>query len=460
MFPENFTPVRWDAYCEVSKHIRVAADAPPCRCNPAEKPALDPRVLRLIFSLFHVANLRTSKRVPELDGLRGAAILLVVIVHYFSFNPYGRAGGLIQSFDVIAARTISMGWTGVDLFFVLSGFLIGGILLDARNSPHYFKTFYVRRFFRIIPIYYGWIAAYVALMAVAGSFLRAHVAGGAVPDGRHQYLVLLLFLQNFGLLGHSVIAGAWFWPTWSVAVEEQFYLVAPSVIRFLSRRALYIFLFLVIGGAPLLRLWVHYHFPVPNTDLDYSYMLMPCRADAFAIGILAALLWRSAGFRAWLGVHGRALAGICAGWLAGVAALVHWYPAYNSIPMISVGYTWIAGFYGIILILAIGKPGGAVARFTRMGWLREFGRVSYCFYLIHLVLRLILQILVRAAAGPTGPWGEIGISIAAIALSYGLARLSWNYFEYPLLRRGHAYHYYDEEPALASVEANHKVEVC
>jgi peptidoglycan/LPS O-acetylase OafA/YrhL len=413
-----------------------------------------------------VANLRTSKRVPELDGLRGAAILLVVIVHYFSFNPYGphgpygRAGSLIQSFDVLVARTISMGWTGVDLFFVLSGFLIGGILLDARDSPHYFKTFYVRRFFRIIPIYYGWIAAYVALMAVTGSFLRAHIAAGSVPDGRHQYVVLLLFLQNFGLLGHSVIAGAWFWPTWSVAVEEQFYLVAPSVIRFLSRRALYIFVFLVIGAAPVLRLWIHYHFPVANTDLDYSYMLMPCRADAFAIGILAALLWRSAGFQGWLAIRGKALAVVCAGWLAGVGALMHWYPAYNSIPMISVGYTWIAGFYAIVLILAIGKPAGAIARFTRTGWLREFGRVSYCFYLIHLVLRLILQILARAATGPTGPWKEIGISIAAIALSYGLARLSWTYFEHPLLRRGHAYHYYDDEPALARVEDDHKVEVC
>jgi peptidoglycan/LPS O-acetylase OafA/YrhL len=128
--------------------------------------------------------------------------------------------------------------------------------------------------------------------------------------------------------------------------------------------------------------------------------------------------------------------------------------------MISVGYTWIAGFYAIILILAIGKPAGAIARVTRMGWLREFGRVSYCFYLIHLVLRLILQILVRAAKGPTGPGQEIGISIAAIALSYGLARLSWTYFEYPLLRRGHAYHYYDDVPAVASVEATHKIEVC
>lgn len=408
-----------------------------------------------------MANLRTSKRVPELDGLRGAAILLVVIVHYFSFNPYGRTDGLLQSVAVAVARTISMGWTGVDLFFVLSGFLIGGILLDARDSPNYFRTFYVRRFFRIVPIYYAWIAAYVVLMALAGPYLRAHVAAGAVPDGRYQYLGLLLFLQNFGLLGHSVIAGAWFWPTWSVAVEEQFYLVAPSVIRFLSRRALYIFLFLVVAVAPLLRLWIHHQFPMPNTDLDYSYILMPCRADAFAIGILAALLWRNAIVRRWVNVHGAALLLIFAAGLAGVAALVHWYPAYNSIPMISVGYTWIAACYAIILILAIGSPAGAIARFTRMPWLREFGRVSYCFYLIHVVLRLILQILVGAWIGPIRPWAGIAISMVAIGLSYGLARLSWTYFEYPLLRRGRTYHYfnYEDQPEFASVEAAHKVEV-
>jgi peptidoglycan/LPS O-acetylase OafA/YrhL len=132
-------------------------------------------------------------------------------------------------------------------------------------------------------------------MAVAGSFLRAHVAGGAEPDSRHQYLVLGLFLQNFGLLGSSVLAGTWFVPTCSIAVEEQFYLIAPVL-----RRALYGFLLLVICTAPLLRLWVQRRFPVPSGKPDFAYLLMPCRADAFAIGILAALFWRNGGFCGWL----------------------------------------------------------------------------------------------------------------------------------------------------------------
>jgi peptidoglycan/LPS O-acetylase OafA/YrhL len=390
-----------------------------------------------------ISSSRIPGRIPELDGLRGTAILMVVIGHYFAFSPYagGLAFGRMGTLYVAIARTIGMGWTGVDLFFVLSGFLIGGILLDVRGSPCYFRTFYLRRFFRIIPIYYAWMAAYIVVMAAAGNFLRAHVQGGAEPDGRHQYLVLMLFLQNFGLLGHSVIAGTWFVPTWSVAVEEQFYLIVPSVIRALPRRALWGFLFLVIGAAPLLRLWIHHRFPVPDNQLDFAYQLMPCRADAFAIGIIAALLWRSDRFRLWLPTHARTVYGIFAISLAGFVALAHWFPAYNAKPMISLGYTWIAGFYALILILAIGRTSEPTARIARIGWLRELGRVSYCFYLIHLTVRLLGQILVRASWGEPGPWASMAISVAAVAVSYGLARASWTYFEYPLLRRGHAYHY-------------------
>jgi peptidoglycan/LPS O-acetylase OafA/YrhL len=93
------------------------------------------------------------------------------------------------------------------------------------------------------------------------------------------------------------------------------------------------------------------------------------------------------------------------------------------------------------LILAIGRNSEPVARIARIGWLRELGRVSYCFYLIHLTVRLLGQILVRAAWGEPGRWASMAISVAAVAVSYGLARASWTYFEYPLLRRGHAYHY-------------------
>jgi peptidoglycan/LPS O-acetylase OafA/YrhL len=88
-----------------------------------------------------------TRRIPELDGLRGFAILIVVLLHYF-YKPGVPAPPVFTRFQSL----FRLGWTGVDLFFVLSGFLIGGILLNARDSPNYFKTFYIRRFFRIIPI--------------------------------------------------------------------------------------------------------------------------------------------------------------------------------------------------------------------------------------------------------------------------------------------------------------------
>src|SRR5579863_7722584 len=90
-------------------------------------------------------------RLPELDGIRGMAIIIVLLNHAFSV-PERHIAWL--------ERTFAMGWSGVDLFFVLSGFLIGGILIDAKGSPNYFKTFYARRAFRILPLYYAWIGGY------------------------------------------------------------------------------------------------------------------------------------------------------------------------------------------------------------------------------------------------------------------------------------------------------------
>src|ERR1700680_2364594 len=152
-------------------------------------------------------------RIPELDGLRGMAILLVLVGHYFAVPGIGEA-------SLLNGYWFRLGWTGVDLFFVLSGFLIGGILLDARNSPTYFKTFYARRFFRIIPIYYAWIALYIVLIAVAGPTVQAHPHFGEKPPLDFRIYAHFVFLQNLEFLHLAVLTGlawAWFGPTWSLA---------------------------------------------------------------------------------------------------------------------------------------------------------------------------------------------------------------------------------------------------
>jgi peptidoglycan/LPS O-acetylase OafA/YrhL len=105
------------------------------------------------------ANLRQFpelRRVPELDGLRGVAILIVIVYHYVGTGPKSPPGSVLG----IVRDSFRIGWSGVDLFFILSGFLIGGILLDARSSPKYFQTFYLRRVHRILPIYYLLVAVY------------------------------------------------------------------------------------------------------------------------------------------------------------------------------------------------------------------------------------------------------------------------------------------------------------
>ena len=173
--------------------------------------------------------MKKAARIPELDGLRGIAILSVVCIHYI--DGQGPTGGPITT---LLQKIVALGWSGVDLFFVLSGFLIGGILLDARGSPNYFKTFYVRRFFRIIPIYYAWVLLYVLLVTLAGHVVQVHSNSGRPEELGASIYVHFLFLQNVWPITLAGLAGAWLSPTWSLAVEEQFYLVCPWMIRFIS----------------------------------------------------------------------------------------------------------------------------------------------------------------------------------------------------------------------------------
>lgn len=374
-----------------------------------------------------------SARIPELDGIRGVAIAMVLTFHCFEIVT--RPGSPLA----YALVPLRLNWTGVDLFFVLSGFLIGGILLDARESSNYFRVFYTRRFFRIVPIYV------VLLLSVA---LVAHLSAAGIIGiheeifyGRLPWLYFAFFLQNIGMSVHNVWGTFPLGVTWSLAVEEQFYLTLPLAIRFLSRRALVRFILFAIVCAPLLRAYFLHRFP---GDFFTWYTLMPCRADSLLLGVLGAIVLREPQWRSWL-LGKRLLQSAIAILLLGAAYLGWRAPSSSGTVMVTVGFTWLALTYLSILLYALLYRGSWLSHCLRWNWLRGLGAISYGAYLFH-------EFFLAMVYGRTPwvrSWHDVGLSVIVLVLTISFCQLSWVYFERPLVKIGHraSYEFITTEPA-------------
>jgi peptidoglycan/LPS O-acetylase OafA/YrhL len=370
------------------------------------------------------------ERLPELDGIRGMAILAVFLYHYVNGSEHG--------FFAYVGQLFRLGWSGVDLFFVLSGFLIGGILLDSRSSPNYFRTFYIRRVHRILPIYYVWVTLF-GIAGYLGARWHPDVFVISVPLAAY-----FLFLQNMIFTPLSTYTLFAIGNTWSLAVEEQFYLIAPLVVRSISVRRLTWLLLACIAAAPILRAIVFARF---DHGARAIYWLMPCRADSLAMGMLAAIAWRS-NVRLWLARHTALLKvtvgvlGVC------VLALVKWVPSPQTVFQAAYEYSLI-GVAGVsLLLLSLTVRDGIVARVTRWSFLREWGRISYGLYLIHNgILRMAHYLILHNRPTIANVRGLL-VTLFAAGLSWTVAELSWNYFEKPLVDRGHRLSRGDATPAL------------
>jgi peptidoglycan/LPS O-acetylase OafA/YrhL len=379
----------------------------------------------------------SARRIPELDGLRGLAILLVLICHFgYAANS---AAGHRWLFYLIDAGSLS--WSGVDLFFVLSGFLIGGILLDARNSPNYFKAFYTRRVFRIIPIYAVVVVAFYVCVAagipgrIAGS---DWLFGPTVPW--HAYAT---FTQNIQYAVGGPTSAAWLAATWSLAVEEQFYLILPAVIWFVSERWLPYVLGSAILAAPLLRVFLNLNY---SHGKIASFTLMPCRADALLLGVAAAMLVRKRSIWESLKIQRRKLVSVWIVLLAGLPLFILFGAAdqLQSFWMSTLGFSWLAFFYLGLLLLALIYSNSWLGGVFRNSWLKALGTISYGVYLLHWpVLGLTFMIFRHKK-----PWAEIpaerGLLLLALALTFAIASLSWAIIEKPLLKIGHTVKYGSE----------------
>lgn len=372
-----------------------------------------------------------SGRIAELDGLRGLAILLVILCHYVGNAGHAQLGFWPHRF----LSAFTAGWSGVDLFFVLSGFLIGGILLNAREAPHYFRAFYMRRVFRILPIYYLWTLLFAAVVAASLAFFPGRLAVRS-----HDLLrvpVQLLFLQNI-FIGMPHFQWTWFVVTWSLAVEEQFYLLAPPLIRFLSTRNFVAVLGATVALAPILR-FVLFRYWAPGSYL--CSFLMPCRADSLAWGMLLAVGWREAWFRDVTRRRGAKLKSALAVLVLGAGALLWWLVHPLNIVTVTLGFSWLAILFSALLLTVVSSPEGWIAGIMRWNFLRWLGGISYCVYILHDAFNFFAHRVFLHAEPQIHTAGGIGASLFALAATLGLASLSWRYFEKPLIGRGHTYSY-------------------
>ena len=371
-----------------------------------------------------------TRRIPELDGLRGLAILLVLIWHY----GHDANSALGHLWFYYLKNSTSLFWSGVDLFFVLSGFLIGGILLDARNSPNYFKAFYTRRFFRIIPIYVILVGTFYLCMVVG---VPGRIAGSDWLFGPTvPWYAYATFTQNIRYAIGEPALPTWLGITWSLAVEEQFYLILPAVVWFVPRRRLPYVLGTAILAAPLLRIFLNLNYSHGNLA---SFYLMPCRADALLLGVAAALLVRNQSIWESLKSQRRRLAMACIVLLAGLPYFILFK---ETDPILSfwistVGLSFLAVFYLSLLLLALAYSDGWFGRILRTPWLKALGTISYGVYLYHWVVVGLTFAIVQHKR----PWAqtsaEHGLVFLALVVTIAAASVSWTFFEKPLLKVGH-----------------------
>jgi peptidoglycan/LPS O-acetylase OafA/YrhL len=356
----------------------------------------------------------SHQRSSELDGIRAVAISMVLLAHGFFAFP--NAPGALDGMPVVLKQLIGHGWLGVDLFFILSGFLISGILLDAKSKPAYFRNFYVRRVLRIMPLYF-------AAILVWSLFYR---------DSAEYFLLSSAFGANLSAVLHihephgpGVL--------WSLAVEEHFYFIWPVLIYGLTARGALFASVAIFVGTPILRAI----YAAKGMDPDVIYMLSWFRFDGLAMGAMLAIWSRSrfAGRQPALILAAAMLAGVMvltvAGWPAGILK-------GGTIAATSLRYTQAYLVFGAFFALVVAYQHSAWTAPLRWRLMQITAGLSYCIYLIHLSLGDAYEWLVaRSGWSPVatlGPTGAVMLRVTVmVVLSYAVAMVAKRWIEDPFL---------------------------
>jgi peptidoglycan/LPS O-acetylase OafA/YrhL len=352
--------------------------------------------------------------------VRGIAVLLVLVFHYArSWTGFGLHNPL--------KFLTELGWVGVDLFFVLSGFLITGILCDNRSSPNYFRNFYARRTLRIFPLYY---MSLLFILLISTLWPTA----GVWPEfslfwfGIYATNFVMATGKSAALLGHF----------WTLAVEEQFYLLWPLAVALGTRSQLMRVLLVVVAAAFVLRVTLI----LLEVDPFAVYVLTPTRMDTLAVGAFCALAIRSpAGMAAALR-WAKATFPLCCGVFICIALWKRGFLPLDPVVQ-TVGYTIVALGCASGLILALGwRPFNAVADLALFRWL---GKYSYGLYVWHVIINILLFYTpLKDYLGITGPILSGAYVLFAMLLVFGVSILCYHFLERPFLQLKSRFR--DDEP--------------
>jgi len=352
-------------------------------------------------------------RILELDGIRGLAIIAVMVFHMAQYHP--------SEPDLLSA-VIDLGWIGVDLFFVLSGFLITCVLLSEKHSPRYLRNFYLRRTLRILPLYYAAVFCFFHVeLPLAHHF---HALRSTNNDSELLYwLQLSNWRSAFGELAASPVG-----PFWSLAIEEQFYLVWPFVVLWTGERGLTVVCLSLAAISAGLRCVPQFQ-SIAATHAEFLYRLTPFRLEPLCYGALLASLF----MRAQL--NGR-LIGICSSGalLFLLAVMLGGSATRYSNPLVATygftGIDWVCGGLVGLAILRRGRAG--FAAFLRSPVLRHFGQLSYAMYVFHIQVAALITLATARFMNAGLAASFVNISVG-IACTYVLAVCSWRWIEAPLL---------------------------
>jgi peptidoglycan/LPS O-acetylase OafA/YrhL len=359
-----------------------------------------------------------------LDGVRGLAILAVLLYHGVLYSGSRSSHFIDQSLRDL----VSFGWAGVDLFFVLSGFLITGILLDSRTSPTYYRSFYARRVLRIFPLYFACLAGFIFVLPLVG---RWDSMVEAVRQNQFWYWTYLVNWR-IGLQGWSEFFELGHF--WSLAVEEQFYMVWPFVVLTFRPATLAKICIACVVGALALRVWLVFSgYPIG------AYVLTPCRLDALSLGALLAIGVRNPASHAILARFAPRVLVVCFVAIASIFVLNRSFWPTGAFTL-TLGLSIVALASASLMATLLFRPEARwLAGFFRSSPMRFLGKYSYGIYVIHHPVIIMLGRSRLGGAewrqfGDTEIMGQLLAVTLGIGLSVGLALTSWYLLETPFLR--------------------------